>query len=67
MVDLDEVDDNDTIFLKELINKHYLNTGSNIAKFILNDFTNQLQYFIKVFPKDFKNVLLNKKKNLVTS
>jgi glutamate synthase (NADPH/NADH) large chain len=44
-----------------MLQKHYEYTGSTIAKFILEDLNNQLQYFVKVFPKDFKKVVLAKK------
>ncbi|MEP6682815.1 MAG: glutamate synthase large subunit, partial [Parafilimonas sp.] len=57
MVDLDPVSEEDEILLKELINNHYLNTGSTVAKFMLDDFDNQLKNFIKVFPKDYKQAL----------
>ncbi|MBV9960725.1 MAG: glutamate synthase large subunit [Parafilimonas sp.] len=61
MVDLDPVNEEDESVLKELINKHYSNTGSTVAKFMLDDFENQLKNFIKVFPKDYKKVLMGKK------
>ncbi len=32
-------------------------TGSTVAKFILEDFENQLKNFVKVFPKDYKKAL----------
>ena len=35
-------------------------TGSTVAKFVLDDFENQLKNFVKVFPKDFKKVLLKR-------
>ncbi|SFP71181.1 glutamate synthase large subunit [Parafilimonas terrae] len=57
MVDLDPVDEKDEIGLKELIHKHYLTTGSTVARFMLEDFENQLKNFIKVFPKDYKKAL----------
>lgn len=57
MVDLDQVDEKDEIGLKELIHKHYLNTGSTVARFMLEDFENQVKNFIKVFPKDYKKAL----------
>lgn len=57
MVDLDPVDEKDEIGLKELIHKHYLNTGSTVARFMLEDFENQVKNFIKVFPKDYKKAL----------
>jgi glutamate synthase (NADPH/NADH) large chain len=40
-----------------MILRHYTYTGSSVAKFVLDDFENQLKNFIKVFPKDYKRVL----------
>ena len=61
MVDLDPVSQEDEELMYQMINNHYLYTNSTVAKFILNDFDNQLKNFIKVFPKDYKKVLLQKK------
>lgn len=61
MVDLDAIDAEDEKFLYEMISKHQHYTNSTVAKFILNDFENQLKNFIKVFPKDYKRVLIQKK------
>jgi len=61
MVDLDPVSEEDETTLKELISNHYLNTGSSVAKFMLDDFDNQIKNFIKVFPKDYKKVLTQRK------
>ena len=63
MVDLDPLDQEDAIVLNDLITKHYAYTASSIAKFVLGDFDNQLKNFIKVFPKDYKQVLIEKRKN----
>ncbi|HEV2833258.1 MAG TPA: glutamate synthase-related protein, partial [Hanamia sp.] len=57
MVDLDKLDSADEKLLQEMIGKHYQFTDSTVAKFILNDFDNQLKNFVKVFPKDYKRVL----------
>src|SRR6476469_7787735 len=57
MVDLDLVEDADIDEIKKMIMDHYRFTGSTVAKFILDDFDNQLKNFIKVFPKDYKKVL----------
>jgi glutamate synthase (NADPH) large chain len=43
-----------------MISRHYHYTNSTVAKFILNDFENQLKNFVKVFPKDYKRVLSEK-------
>jgi glutamate synthase (NADPH) large chain len=56
MVDLDPVLEEDTELL-DLITGHYRHTGSSVARFILDDFDNQLKHFIKVFPKDYKKAL----------
>jgi glutamate synthase (NADPH/NADH) large chain len=57
MVDLDPVNSNDVSELKSMVTAHYQNTGSTVAKFIVNDWEAQLKNFIKVFPKDYKRVL----------
>jgi glutamate synthase (NADPH/NADH) large chain len=57
MVDLEGLDQHDEKLLHEMISRHYQYTGSTVAKFVLNDFENQLKNFVKVFPIDYKNVL----------
>jgi glutamate synthase (NADPH) large chain len=57
MVDLDPVDEEDKKELKKLISDHFKYTKSTVAKFVLDDFENQLKNFVKVFPKDYKKVL----------
>ncbi|MCU0321716.1 MAG: glutamate synthase-related protein, partial [Chitinophagaceae bacterium] len=63
MVELDPVNHEDTEELKALLQKHFNHTGSTVAKFVLDDFDNQLKNFIKVFPSDYKKVLQQKKEN----
>lgn len=60
MVDLDPVEDQDTEELRKLIQNHLHYTGSSVARFLLDDFENQLKYFVKVFPRDYKKVLQQK-------
>ena len=67
MVDLDPLDQDDANILNDLITKHYAYTASKVAKFVLDDFDNQLKQFIKVFPKDYKKVVFDKKKNGVAT
>jgi glutamate synthase (NADPH/NADH) large chain len=57
MVDLDpcSLDDKNQIF--SMLQKHLQFTESTVAKFILEDLDNQLQYFVKVFPKDYKKAI----------
>ncbi len=61
MVDLDSLEREDEKLLQEMISKHYQHTNSTVAKFILNDFENQLKNFVKVFPKDYKKILSEKR------
>jgi glutamate synthase (NADPH/NADH) large chain len=58
MVDLDPVEEADKTELFRIISDHFKYTNSAVAKFVLEDFENQLKNFIKVFPKDYKKVLL---------
>jgi len=61
MVDLDECDINDKNELFVMLQKHFEFTGSTVAKFILDDLDNQLKNFVKVFPKDYKKILVDQK------
>jgi len=65
MVDLDPLTQEDIRSLQDLILRHYTYTGSTVAKFVLDDFENQLKNFIKVFPKDYKRVLTETSGELV--
>jgi glutamate synthase (NADPH/NADH) large chain len=67
MVDLDRIGEDDEKLLHEMITKHFQYTNSTVAKFVLNDFENQLKNFVKVFPKDFKRVLMEKKEKVVVN
>lgn len=60
MVDLDEVSATDADELRHMIAEHLRYTNSSVAKFIINDFDNQLKNFVKVFPSDYKKVLAAK-------
>ncbi len=64
MVDIDPVDQEDAQVLFDMIRRHYEYTGSAVAKFVLDDFDNQLAQFAKVFPRDYKKVLQQKKQAL---
>lgn len=57
MIDLDPMDEAAAADLKVMLQKHWEFTRSNIAEFILNDFDNQLNNFVMVFPKDYKKAL----------
>jgi glutamate synthase (NADPH/NADH) large chain len=56
--DLEElVNKNDLSILKQLIEKHFQYTDSEVANNILNDWDNQINNFVKVMPTDYKRVL----------
>jgi glutamate synthase (NADPH/NADH) large chain len=57
MVDLDPLDQSDAQVLNDMITRHYAYTASSVAKFVLDDFENQLKNFTKVFPRDYKKAL----------
>jgi len=61
MVDLEGLDEEDLQTLKSMLENHVAYTQSEVAKAILNDFTNQLGTFVKVMPRDYKAVLLKRK------
>jgi len=65
MVDLDPVNEEDSREIKDMVQRHFSYTGSTVAKFVLDDFENQLKNFVKVFPKDYKTVLQSEKKERV--
>jgi glutamate synthase (NADPH/NADH) large chain len=64
MIDLERVDEEDIQWLQSMIAKHYQYTGSTVAKFLLDDFENQIRNFVKVFPKDYKRALMEKKEKV---
>ncbi|HUQ65896.1 MAG TPA: glutamate synthase large subunit [Flavitalea sp.] len=57
MVDLDPLETEDSDVLHQLLTNHHEYTKSTVAKFILDDFENQLKNFIKVYPGDYKKVI----------
>ncbi|HUQ96070.1 MAG TPA: glutamate synthase-related protein, partial [Chitinophagaceae bacterium] len=57
MVDLDPLDGADAAELRDMVENHFLYTGSTVARFVLDDFDNQLRHFVKVFPRDYKKVV----------
>ena len=62
MVGLETVDAEDAAMLKSFIEKHLKETKSEVAGRILANFNNEISNFVKVFPTDYKRVLLERKK-----
>lgn len=63
LVDLDKVqDEEDIMTLRTMVQQHQRNTQSQLAKEVLARFDELVPKFLKVFPRDYKQVLLNLKK-----
>ena len=43
--------------IKNLVEEHVKETDSDLGKYLLQDFEENLKYFVKVFPRDYKKVL----------
>ncbi|MCO1656539.1 glutamate synthase large subunit [Pseudonocardia sp. S2-4] len=57
MVDVEHLDDDDRTFLREVVECHYRETDSAVARALLTDWDDQVARFGKVIPKDYKRVL----------
>ena len=62
MVELEEVvEDEDMGELLEMVHLHHENTGSTVAKHVLDNWPEVLKQFKKVMPTDYKRVLMQQK------
>jgi glutamate synthase domain-containing protein 2/glutamate synthase domain-containing protein 3 len=59
-VELEQLEDEDKSEVKRLLENHANLTGSPIAKGILGEWENEVRWFIKVMPTDYKNALAKK-------
>jgi glutamate synthase domain-containing protein 3 len=57
-VDLEAVSEEDAAMLQTLISRHAELTGSPRAKWILENWEQMIGSFVKVFPKEYKRVLV---------
>ncbi len=57
------VDEDDIREVQTLIEKHIVYTGSEIATRIMTSWETQISHFVKVMPRDYKRVLLERKAN----
>ena len=65
LVDLERVvEDEDIEQLNSLIKEHYLRTRSSVAKKVLDEWDATLPKFIKVFPRDYRRVLEERKRKM---
>lgn len=58
MISLEAPGEEDIEFLHEYIQKQFDYTESTVAKFILEDFDNQIKNFVKVYPQEYKNAVM---------
>jgi glutamate synthase (NADPH/NADH) large chain len=61
LVDLEQVDYEDVTMLRELIENQHTFTGSTVAKKLIDNWDDELEKFVKVYPRDYKAVLLKRK------
>ena len=67
MADISVMEDEDFEIIRRMVRDHFRYTGSPKALGILQDWNNFKQYFVKVYPRDYKAVLeKNKAAKLVT-
>jgi glutamate synthase (NADPH/NADH) large chain len=57
LVDLDELDEADADTLRDLVEAHLAETGSTVAKRLLNDWAATIDEFTLVVPREFKAAL----------
>ncbi|MEI2275074.1 glutamate synthase large subunit [Sphingobacterium sp. ML3W] len=60
MVDLDPLESEDETAIIALLKRHVLLTNSRRADFILQNWSREKNKFIKVFPREYKNVIRQK-------
>jgi glutamate synthase (NADPH/NADH) large chain len=64
MVDLEELEGEDMLSVKTLLENHYNYTGSMVARKILDGWNFSISHFVKVMPRDYKRVLLERKEKV---
>lgn len=57
MVELEIVDSEDEIIIRDLLHSHYKYTQSVLAKKVLDDLKSELKHFVKVMPLEYKRIL----------
>jgi len=62
MVSIEALEDDDQNELKSMIEKHYTHTNSDLAKKILDTWSESFSKFVKVMPNDYKRMLSTIKK-----
>ncbi|VDM96299.1 unnamed protein product [Thelazia callipaeda] len=63
-IDLEEPDNEDLAWIKEMTDVFVQETGSKIGNAILENWDNEYKKFIKIFPKDYKRAIERMKETL---
>jgi glutamate synthase (NADPH/NADH) large chain len=61
LVDVDPIDNEDKTLLSEMLTKHQVLTGSDVAKAFLANFEENVKSLVKVMPRDYKRVIQKRK------
>ncbi|MCG5433493.1 glutamate synthase large subunit [Mycobacterium sp. MYCO198283] len=57
MVELQDLEDEDLCFLRDVVTRHLRYTGSTVAESVLSDWPRRSAQFIKIMPTDYQRVL----------
>ncbi|MDQ1725580.1 MAG: glutamate synthase large chain, partial [Frankiaceae bacterium] len=57
MVDLETLEDDDRLWVREIVAKHLVETDSAVARTLLADWDANVRRFTKIMPRDYKRVL----------
>jgi glutamate synthase (NADPH/NADH) large chain len=57
MVELETLEEEDKIEVKNMIERHFKYTGSDPAEWVLENWDSAIDLFVKVMPRDYKAVL----------
>jgi glutamate synthase (NADPH/NADH) large chain len=61
MVDLETLEDDDKAEVKAMVAQHFKYTGSDPAEWVIENWPAASELFVKVMPKDYKQVLSKQK------
>ena len=64
MVDLEAPDDDDAAWLRDRVERHLAETGSNVAARLLDGWAQTTGSFVKVMPRDYKRALVAEREAL---
>jgi glutamate synthase (NADPH/NADH) large chain len=57
MVEVEPLDDDDSLLVRALVERHGVETGSAVAARLLGDWEAEVLEFVKVMPSDYRRIL----------